>query len=423
MMEPRYGGLVTRLFLAEAVTRTGDAVTLVALPLTAVLVLNAGPGELALIGAAQAIPILVLSIPAGAWVDRRRRRWPMLVAADLARAALLIAVPVAAALDLLSLPLLAAIAFLTSTAGTIFDLSFAGWVPRLLTGDALHRVNARIELARSAALVGGPALGGALIAALTAPLALLADAVSFVISALLIGSARAAEPPPLPVAERGHIGPELAAGVAFIRRQPLLSAVIATGATNNLFRSVAMAVAVLYLVDVGGLGPGAIGLTFALGNSGFVVGALLARRVSHRLGIGRTMQLGVSLFGPAMLVFALAPPALAGPAFGLMLFAHGCGIALHNVNQVTVRQVLTPDHLRARVTAVSRLLGYGAIPVGTIGGGIIGELVGIRWSLVAGGVGLLAGSLPYLIVRVGRLRTISELMVETDVSLIAGDTA
>lgn len=414
MDERRNQGLVARLFLAEGVTRTGDAVTLVALPLAAVLVLQAGPFELALIGAAQALPILVLSIPVGAWVDRRRRRWPLLVAADLVRAALLLTVPLAAVLDLLSLPLLAAVAFLVSTAGTVFDLSLAGWVPRLLTGDALHRANARMEQARSAALVGGPALGGALVAALTAPLALLADAVSFVMSAVLIGSARAAEPPSEPSAGRVRIGPELTAGVAFIRHQPLLSAVIATAATNNLFRSVAMAVAILYLIEVGGLAPAAIGLTFALGNSGFVVGALLARRVSHRLGIGHTMQLGVSFFGPAMLLFALAPRDLIGPAFGLMLFAHGCGIALHNVNQVTVRQVLTPDHLRARVAAVTRLVGFGAIPLGTVLGGVIGEVLGIRWSLIAGGVGLLAGSLPYVIVRVGRLRTMSELVPATD---------
>jgi MFS family permease len=110
-----------------------------------------------------------------------------------------------------------------------------------------------------------------------------------------------------------------------------------------------------------------------------------------------------------MLVFALAPPELAGVTFGLMLFAHGLGIALHNVNQVTVRQVLTPDRLRARVTGVIRILGFGAIPVGTVVGGVIGELVGIRWSLIVSGIGLLAGSLPYVVVRVGRLGSVDDL--------------
>src|SRR5687767_10823969 len=127
-------GVVNRLLFAEGITRLGDAITMVALPLTAVLVLGSSPGELALIGAAQALPILLLSIPAGTWVDRRARRWPILVVADLVRAALLAAVPLAAIAGVLSVPLLAAVAFAASVCGTLFDLSFAGWVPRLLSG-------------------------------------------------------------------------------------------------------------------------------------------------------------------------------------------------------------------------------------------------------------------------------------------------
>jgi len=183
MTKPESQRLVTRLFLAEGITRTGDAVTLVALPLTAVLALDATPGQLALIGFAQAVPVFALSVPLGAWVDRRRRRWPLLISADLARAGLLGLVPIAAALGVLTVPLLATIAFLMGAAGTLFDLSFAGWVPRLMRGDALHQANARIELSRSAALVAGPAIGGTLVSILSAPLAFLADALSFIGSA------------------------------------------------------------------------------------------------------------------------------------------------------------------------------------------------------------------------------------------------
>jgi MFS family permease len=385
------------------ITRLGDAVTLVALPLTAVLVLDASPGQLALIGAAQALPIVMLSLPAGAWVDRRARRWPILITADLVRAAILATVPLAAWLGVLGMPLLVVVAMVASAAGTMFDLGFAGWVPRLLAGDDLHRANARIELARSAALVGGPALGGLLVTVLSAPLALLADAASFVGSALVVSSVRSGEPPSLPPRPPEPIRAELAAGVRFVVAQPLLLAITATAGINNLSRSIAMAVAVLYLVDDAGLSPAAIGAAFALGNSGFLVGALVSRRMTTRLGMGHTMQAGVALFGPSMLAFALAPASWAGWAFTAMVFANGFGIAIHNVNQVTVRQVLTPDWLRARVTAVTRLVIFGAIPIGTLLGGIIGELIGVRAALVAGGLGLVAGSLPYLIVRVGRL--------------------
>ena len=170
-----------------------------------------------------------------------------------------------------------------------------------------------------------------------------------------------------------------------------------------------MGVAVLYLVDAARLTAAQIGLAFGLGHTGFLLGALMSRRASARLGMGRTMQLGVALFGPSMLLFALAPPAFAGIAFTFMVFAHGFGIAIHNVNQVTVRQLLTPDDLRGRVAAIFRLVIFGAIPIGTVIGGLVGEAFGLRAALLASGVGLFAGSLPYLAVRVTRLRSVDQL--------------
>jgi hypothetical protein len=405
------GTLVSRTFWAEAISRLGDAVSTVALPLTAVLALRTSPAELALIGAAQAVPILLLSIPVGAWVDRRTGRWPILLAGDLVRGGLLLAVPISAAAGVLTLPLQAVIAFGISVAGTFFDLAFAGWLPRLLGGDDLHRVNARVELARSTAVVVGPALGGALVAALSAPLALVADAASFVASAVLIGSVRGSEVFVGPPAGQGRsLGRhELAAGLRFVLAQPYLRAVLVTAGVNNLARSIALGVAVLYLVDVAVLNAAAVGVAFALGNGGFVVGALVARRTTAALGIGTTMQLGVSLFGPAMLVLALAPPELAGPAFAAMLFANGFGISLHNVNQVTVRQLLIPDALRGRAAAIFRLVIFGAIPIGTVIGGVVGQAFGLRAALLVSALGLFAGAVPYLLVHVTRLRRLEDL--------------
>ena len=403
--------LVRRTFWAEGISRLGDSVSLVALSLTAVLVLRAGPAELALIGVAQALPILFLSIPVGAWVDRQAKRWPLLLGGDLVRAAVLVTVPVAAAAGALSVPLVALLAFAISVAGTFFDLAYAGWLPRLLRGDDLHRVNARVELARSTAVVVGPALGGALVSALSAPVALLADAVSFVASAVLIGSVRRSEAFVSESMAKGEsIGrAELAAGLRFVIREPYLRAVLATAGVNNLARSVALGVAVLYLVDVAGLTAAEVGIAFGLGNCGFVVGAIVARRVTARLGMGQAMQLGVALFGPAMLLFAVAPQNLAGSAFAGMLFAHGLGISIHNVNQVTVRQILIPDPLRARAAAIFRLVIFGAVPVGTVVGGLVGEWLGLRAALLVSGIGLLVGSAPYLLVRIARLRSIDEL--------------
>jgi hypothetical protein len=220
MLNPREElSLLWRLVGADAVSRIGDAVTAVALPLAAVLVLDVSPAGLALIGAAQAVPILLLSLPAGALVDRRPRRWPILVAADLTRAALMLTIPVAAVAGVLSLPLLMAVAFCSAIAGTFFDVAFAGWLPRLLKGDALHVANARVELGRSVAIVSGPALGGTLVGLISAPLAILADAVSFLVSGALITSVRGREPAwPAQVGAAALARPAL--GRSGVRRPP-----------------------------------------------------------------------------------------------------------------------------------------------------------------------------------------------------------
>ena len=390
------------------VSRLGDAITLVALPLTAVIALDASPLQLALVGAAQALPILLLTLPVGAWVDGRARRWPIIVVADVSRAALILLVPIAAILGILSIPVLAAVALLVSAAGTFFDLSYASWIPRLVSGEALHRTNARLELARAAAAAGGPAIGGVLVGALSAPFALVADALSFAASAGLVMSVRRSEPAGSPSGAGRRA--DLLGGLRFIAGQHVVRAITATAGINNLTRAIAMAIAILYLVDVAGLSPTAIGLVVAIGSSGYVVGALASRPLTSRIGMGPTMQLGVGLFGPSMLLFALAPADLAGPSFAAMSFSHGFGIAVHNVNQVTLRQVLTPDALRARVAAVFRLVIFGAIPVGTVLGGVIGELLGLRAALLLSAAGLFLGSVPYALFRVARIRTLEQAM-------------
>lgn len=404
-------GRVTRLVAAEGVTRVGDAISVVAFPLTAVVALNASPVQLALIGAAQALPILALSLPVGAWIDGRPRRWPIIIVADVGRAVLILAVPLAAGFNALSIPLLALIALLVSAFGTFFDLAYSGWIPRLVSGDALHRTNARLEVVRSSAAAIGPVLGGILVSWLTAPVALIADAVSFAASGSIVASMRRNEP--AIAITRAPGDRELLGGIKFIARQPWLRAITATAGINNLTRAIAMSIAVLYLVDVAGLTAPELGSAFAVGSTGYVVGAVASRSVTRRLGVGPTMQLGVGVFGPSMLLFALAPPWLAGVAFAAMSFMHGLGIAIHGVNQVTLRQVLTPDLLRARAAAVFRLIIFGAMPIGTIIGGVVGEVFGLRAALLVSAAGLCVGSIPYALLRAIRFRTIEEVAVTT----------
>ncbi len=417
-LEQQPGKVRTRFSLASAITlgelisRAGDSINDIALPLLAITVLGAGPAEIAAIGAAQALPALLLSLPAGAWVDRRRRRAPIVIGADFLRAGLIAIVPLAAVTGFLSLPLVVLVAFAASCAGTLFDVGFAGWIPRVLKGEELHRVNARMELARSGALISGPAAGGLLVSLVGAATALAADALSFLVSGALLASTRSSEPDREPDASpRPSLRTEIAAGFGYVVRQPIVRAIIATATTNNFFRGVTMSVAILYLVSQAGMTAAAVGIAVAVGNVGFVLGALISRPLSRRIGIGRAMQVGVGLFGPASLLFALVPTSLAGPAFTLMMFAHGLGISIHGPNQVTLRQTLVPDHLRSRVGAVVRITIFGATPLGIMLGGGIGALFGVHAALLCGGLGLFLGSVPYALARVSRIRTLDDASI------------
>jgi MFS family permease len=393
------------LWAAESISKMGDAVSAVAMPLIAILALGAGPPELAALGHAQVLPILLLGLPAGAWVDGRRRKRPLMVTADLTRAAVTASVPVAWALGGLTFVHLWLALLANAALGTVYDVGFAAYVPRMVGRSRLVAANARLEGSRSAAQVLGPGFAGLLLSVLTAPLVLLVDALSFLVSAVFLGRTRATEPASeataaAPATRRGTI----LAGIGYIRREPHLRAITATAMTNNLSRSIAMVVLLLFLVRDAGIPADRVAFGFALGNSGFIAGALAASPAARRLGIGRAMTWAVSLFGPGMLLVAAAPVELAFPAFVGMLFLNGFGIAVHNVNQVSVRQAVTPDALRARVAAASRVLILGALPVGTIVGGVLGEVVGLRGTLWVAAAGLFLGALPYRITRVGGLR-------------------
>lgn len=397
-----------QLWAAEAISKAGDAVSMVAIPLTAILALDASALEIGALGAAQLLPIVALGLPAGAWVDRTRSRRRVMVAADLGRGLVLATVPLAWVLGVLTIPHLLAVVAVSAALGTFFDVALASYLPSLVGREHLLAANSRLELSRSAALVLGPGAAAVVLRFLAAPIALALDALSFIGSAVLIATSPGKETvragSATPIRDRAQLRRELLAGVRLALREPHLRAITATAMTNNLSRSIGMVVVLLFLVREAGVGPDAVGLGFALGNSGFIVGALVASRVSARLGTGRAMRLGVGVFWPGMLLLGLAPAAFALPAFTLMVFMHGFGIALHNVNQVSVRQAVTPDHLRARVTAASRLLIMGALPAGTLLGGLLGTAIGLQNTIVVSAAGLFLGSVPYLVSRVGSLQ-------------------
>jgi MFS family permease len=387
------------------VSHVGDAITRLALPLVAIVSLGASPLAVAALGAAQFAPFLLVGLPVGAFVDRLARKRRVMVLADIARAFTIGSVPLAYAVGLLTLPHLIAVAFIHGCLSALFDVAVSAYLPALVERRRLVDANGKLELARSGAQIVGPGAAGVLIELVTAPLALMADAISFLASALLLSRIRHGEPSPGGASGGGRstLIREVIEGTSYVFREPRVRAVALTALLANLFRSVLLAVLLIYLIREAHAPAAAIGIAFAVGNVGFVVGALTAAPLSRRLGVGPTMQAGVALFGPAALIVAIAPADLAVYAVAAMVLLDSFGIGVHGVNQVSLRQAVTPEHLRGRMSATVRLLILGAIPLGTMLGGVLGSTLSLRAAIWIGAGGLFLASLPYALSSVHRI--------------------
>jgi MFS family permease len=406
----RHAGFL-RFWAAASVSLVGDAVTRLALPLIAITILDATPLEVGFLGAAQLGPFLLVGLPAGAIIDRISRVLRLMVFADIARTVILLSVPLAYSAGGLSLQQLYAVAFATGVFTVFFDNASSAYLPSLIDSQLLVDGNSKLEVSRSSAQIAGPGLAGALIELTSAPAALVADALSFLASAALIGGIRQpnrpAEARPQRLRVRG-LGREVVDGTRYVFRHPYLRAIALTTTTANFFRSALVAVLLVYLVREAHASAGAIGLAFALGNAGFLAAVLVAPAAARRFGIGPTIRVAVCLFGPAAVLVAAAPARWAIVAVFVMEFVDSVGIGLHGVNQVSLRQAVTPEHLRGRVAATMRLGLLGAIPLGTLLGGALGTLAGLRPALWVAAAGMFLAAVPYNVSSTGRLTTLPQ---------------
>ncbi len=295
------------VWAGQSISLIGSAVTQLALPLVAVLVLGATPTRMGLMTAAQTAPLVAVGLVAGAWVDRLRRR-PLMIVCDVVRAGLLGSIPAAALAGVLRLEHLYVAALLAGTCSAIFNIAASAFVPVLVGRDRLIEANSRFVASESLAEVVGPPLAGTLVQLVTAPLAIALDAGSFLVSALTLVLVRTPEPSLLR-AQREKLVPAIGKGFRFVLRQPVLRALAATAATGNFFASMIAAVYVLYAVRELGLSPALIGAVSAVGSIGGLAGAVIAGPVVERLGIGRAMVGVAVLMGLASLLL----PAAGGP--------------------------------------------------------------------------------------------------------------
>jgi MFS family permease len=372
----------------QSISLVGSQVTTLALPLTAVLALGAGAAELGFLQAARSVPFLLLALPVGIWVDRVRRR-PLLIGADLGRAVAISIIPLAAALGTLRIEVLYAVALVTGGLTVIFDVAYVAVVPSLVKTLHLAAANARLLASSSVAEVSGPAVAGQLVQALGAPFAMLVDAVSFVVGGLSIALIHRPEPPTSTGGDRA-IGLEIREGLAAAFGNPYVRAIGAMAATYNMIETAILTLLIPFVIRELRFDPGALGLVLGTGAIGALLGALVAESLGRRIGVGPAIVVAMLVECCAFVpVGSLDTGSLAtGGILAAALFANGFGLAISNVHSMTVRQTVTPPNLLGRMNAGYRFLVSGAVPLGALIGGALGEAIGLRLSVVILGLAL-----------------------------------
>jgi MFS family permease len=381
----------TRLWFATVVSSAGTQITNLALPLTAAVTLGATPTQMGLLAAAGSLPNLLFGLLAGVWVDRNQRM-PALVWADLGRAILLASIPLAVQAGALTLVQLWLVAFVTSTLSIVYTIASVAVLPAIVQQHELVEANSRFALADSIISLGAPGVAGGLIQALSAPRAIALDAASYLLSALALRRIRLREQPAQRGTTRQPIWPDIKDGLRALVETPLLRALTLSSMVGTVGFSVQGAVSILFLTRELHMGAALIGLLTACGGAGALAGALLAGRMGRRLGAGVALVLGNAVWVGASFFTPLA--GVAGSALPLLVAGAtlaGCGATIFSVNQMSLRQRLTPAAILGRVTAARRFLIFSLAPLGSLLGGVGGSLFGLRAVLIAGGcIGILS---------------------------------
>jgi MFS family permease len=377
------------LWLGQTVSLFGDQVTLIALPLAAVLILHASAAEMGYLTAAELIPHLLFSLPAGALLERvERRRW-LMIGADLGRAGLLVSIPIAYAFDALTFAQLYTVAFLSGTLAVVFGISYMTLYVAVTRREDYVEANSLLNGSRAFSYVAGPSLGGILVQILSAPATLVVDALSYVGSALFLGRIRAKEPP-LEPAEGGMFG-QVKEGMRFIFRHSILRPSLISVTTLNFFNFVFAALFILYATRELHVRAGALGLVLGAGAVGGILGVLVTARLSRRFGVGPAFVFGMVLFPAPLLLVPLAggPKSVVLAMLFTAEFLSAVGVMILDITAGAIITGFTPDRLRSRATGAFNFVNYGVRPLGALTGGALGSAFGLRptlWFAAAAGL-------------------------------------
>jgi MFS family permease len=397
-----------RLWTSETIASFGGQFSDLAIPFTAVIVLQGTPTELGFLNAATTAPFMIFSLIAGVWVDRHRRR-SIMIASNVGRAILLAMVPFAYATRLLSIPLLLTVAFLVGTLRVFFEIAYQSYLPGLVEREELVDANSRLEASRAVSSVAGPGTAGVVIQIISAPFAIAFDAISFVLSTLFLSRIKYEE-----TIEASPTRPSILAdireGLEIVFKDARLRSVAVAASAANFFEFTIQAIFILYAVNVLGLAPLLLGVIFSIGAIGAIVGALAAGSLAHRLGVGPaiiiSLALGATTWGPLMF---LANRSTAVPLLIAAWFLGEISFVAWSINQSSFRQAICPPRLQGRMNATLRFLTVSSVPLGSIFGGILGEILGLRLAIGIAAFGLLLTPLLVVFSPVRKLKGLSEV--------------
>jgi MFS family permease len=386
-----------KLWTGQTISGFGSQITILAVPVVAALTLKVSPFQFGLIATIEFLPYMLMSLPAGVWVDRLRRR-PILIVADLGRAISLLSIPLAFAFGALTLWQLYVVVLVNGCLTVFFDVAYQSYLPSIVERDQLVEGNGKLETTRTISQRLGPGLAGILVTLLSAPFAVVFDAVSFLISAGFVAWIRRPEPS-APVHDektgrRRSMRAEIVTGLRYVARQRLLRAMAATVAIEIFFGNVADSILILYLVTERGFTPALIGLAFSIGSVGVIVAALLTSRTTKVLGVGPLLILSAVGSSMSWLLVAAAPDSLLFVGLVGTILALGFFGVAWNINALSLRQAVTPGPMLGKANASMRFISWSVIPFGTMAGGFLGGVIGLHNTIWVGAIGCVVAFLP-----------------------------
>jgi MFS family permease len=405
-----------KLWTGQSISELGSAVSQLAIPWLAAFGLHASPIEFSLLGVMGFMPFILFALPAGVWVDRLRRR-PILIVGDASRAVLLTLIPILWAVGALRIWHLLVLQFVIGIFTVFFDVAYQSYLPALVDREQLVDGNSKLQLTVSVAQVAGPSMAGGLIAAVTAPYAIVADAASFVASTAFMLRMRHRENLPRQDQDvpKPKMWPQVKEGLHWVVGNRILRSIAACTGTSNFFGQIMFAILVLYAGRSLHMSSVEVGAVFAIGSVGSIVGALVANRIQQRIGVGPSIISYAVVFSCAGILFPVAPRSAALPLFCVGFALFGFGSVAYNITQVSLRQAITPERLQGRMNAAMRWIVWGTIPLGTLAGGAIGQTIGLHFALWVSAI----GGLPvFLTVLLSPLRSMREMpAAATDVPI------